>query len=211
MNWLIGSDRGWLLRCLHRAVQSYWHRPIIALQVAVPFVYPSPSTLLLIFNPFSLHELRRTDTSSIKTASIRGFWPIGPAPCVKWIFSDTTATSYVSKNWKRKKNWTILSVLIKLGFYVPISFQSAGWKWTQFTGSQESIVNMELDHPVISGLRASIRRSIRRSSTIRRSSSIRLPHRNHSTVLSAPNSPPTPSTPSHQPSGSVSQSRVISI
>jgi len=72
-----------------------------------------------------------------------------------------------------------------------------------FTGSQESIVNMELDHPVISGLRASIRRSIRRSSTIRRSSSIRLPHRNHSTVLSAPNSPPTPSTPSHQPSGSL--------
>jgi hypothetical protein len=42
-----------------------------------------------------------------------------------------------------------------------------------FTGSQESVVNMELDIPIISGLRPNLR-----------------PHRNHSTVLSAPNSPP---------------------
>ena len=80
----------------------------------------------------------------------------------------------------------------------------------QFTGSQESIVNMEMDHPIISGLRASIRRSMRRSSSIRQSSSIRFPHRNRSTVLSAPNSPPTPSTPSHQPAGGVRSQSVQS-
>jgi len=69
-----------------------------------------------------------------------------------------------------------------------------------FTGSQESIVDLPmdpLDIPIISGLRASIRRSMRRSS------SIRFPHRNHSTVLSAPNSPPTPSTPIHNPAGTL--------
>ena len=54
----------------------------------------------------------------------------------------------------------------------------------QFTGSQESVVNMGLDIPIITGLRASIRRSFRNS--------IRRPQRNHAVVLSAPSSPPSP-------------------
>jgi len=53
-----------------------------------------------------------------------------------------------------------------------------------FTGSQESVVNMGLDIPIITGLRASIRRSFRNS--------IRRPQRNHAVVLSAPSSPPSP-------------------
>ena len=73
-----------------------------------------------------------------------------------------------------------------------MSFYNLNIFFLQFTGSQESVVNMDLDAPIISGLRPGHRRGT--------ASPVVVPAGHHSTHQRSPSVTPDIQLPSEQPS-----------